>query len=507
MNNKIKPYFTSATLDTYSKLQTYDFHEFNGRKYQAVGAQFNEKIFENMRFKNGKYNQCYFNNCIFRSAGLAGTHFLSCQLFNFEIIDCNMQFCDFSQNSILEGISESSLIRSSNMSQSMFQNLIIRNVNFKSTTISQARFINISFENVVWESCTLQDNIFDNVIMEDISLIGCNLEYSDFRNVTFTNTKLPFHQIPYAFGLLNCLKNFPDDILIGSVSSDYEPIKPADYIGLLPDLFTYYLNMNEYFPAINIALFNEDTERVNELIETALCYYIESNDFRNLKGVCKLIANYSEYDTHFMTQLYFRIIKYYNQISVSDYERYQYAIHINEIKKILTDFSDVMPKAQLYLKTNITSNDTEKLGFFLKVIEQCLVDQNIPNEYYSVEVRHNSSPLSFWITISQQNPQVMIDAISVLMSVITENPSFLQEAFNIAVGVSTIGSFVMQIAQAFKEKKKATTSISSDVAASKIQYIKQKSTLLKEKQISVNITLSFFNFSYATKKKLNEQKS
>ena len=84
-----------------------------------------------------------------------------------------------------------------------------------------------------------------------------------------------------------------------------------------------------------------------------------------------------------------------------------------------------MPKAQLYLKTNITSNDTEKLGFFLKVIEQCLVDQNIPNEYYSVEVRHNSSPLSFWITISQQNPQVMIDAISVLMSVITENPSFL----------------------------------------------------------------------------------
>ena len=36
MNNKIKPYSTSTTLDTYSKLQTYDFHEFNGRKYQAV---------------------------------------------------------------------------------------------------------------------------------------------------------------------------------------------------------------------------------------------------------------------------------------------------------------------------------------------------------------------------------------------------------------------------------------------------------------------------------------
>lgn len=507
MDNNIKPYSTSNTPDLYSKLQTYDFNEFNGRKHQAVGVQFNSKNFKDIRFKNAKYDQCYFNKCNFCQAGLAGTHFLACQLHDFEISDCNMQFCDFSQNSTLEGKTKNASIQSSNMSQSMFHNSIIKNVYFKSTTISQARFINTSFENVNWESCTLQDTIFDNVTMENISLIGCNLEYSDFRNVTFINAKLPFHQVPYAFGLLNCLKHFPNDILIGSKSSDYAPIKPTEYIGLLSDLFTYYLNMNEYFPAINIALFKEDYVRVNELIEVALRFYIESNDFRNLKGICKLIASYLDSDKHYMTQLYFKIVEYYNLISVTEYERYQYTIHMNEIKKILTDFSEVLPKVQLYLKTNITSNDTEKLGVFLKLIEQCLVDQNISDEYYSVEIRHNSAPLSFWVTISQQNPQVIIDAISVLMSVITADPSYLQEAINIGAGISTIGAFVMQIGQAFKENKKATTSMCPDVAAKEIQYIEQKNKILKEKEISIKITLPFFNFTYFSKKKINGRKS
>lgn len=499
MNNDITLY-KQATPDKYFKLQAYDYTEFNGRKYQALKIHFNSENYEFLRFKSGKYEQCLFNNCTFKSVGLSGTHFMSCQLNGFEIIDSNLQFCDFSQNCKLNSTNKVSLIYSSNLSQSMFLDSEVENVNFKSTTISQARFINTSFRDVTWKSCTLQDNVFDNVNMENISLVGCNLEYSDFRNMKFKNAKLPLHQLPYTFGLLECLKDYPEEILISAVSSRCEPIKPEEYFLLLPDLFSYYIDMNEYFPAINIALFCKEYEQANNLIDVGIKYYIRENDFRKIKGMCKLIANHPFYDKHFMTHLYFSLVDYYNLISVSEYEKYQYSLHIDNIKKILTDFDATMPVAQLYLKTNITSADTEKLGVFYQLIEQCLGDYGISTEDYSVELRHNSNPLSFWITLAQHNQRTIITAMGIIMSIVTGDPAFLQNAINVIGSIATIGSFALQIAQAFKSETKTATTDCSGVAANDIQYIKKKKEVLENKHISIEISLPFFNFSYQNEK-------
>lgn len=504
MNNEIT-FYKQDIPSKYSKLQDYDYSEFNGRKYQALKVYFDSEKFEFLRFKSGKYNQCIFEKCLFNAAGLSGTHFLTCQLNDFEIIDSNMQFCDFSQNCKLVGNTKTSLIYSSNLSQSMFHDSEIRNVNFKSTTISQARFINTSFQNVIWESCTLQDNMFNNVNMENISLVGCNLEYSDFKNIKFKNVKLPLHQLPYAFGLLNCLESFPEEILIAAVSSEHEAIKPEEYIRLLPDLFSYYKDMDEFFPAINIALFCNDYEQANNLIDAGIKYYIRENDFRKIKGVCKLIADHSFYDKHFMTQLYFNLVEYYNLISVSEYEKYQYSLHINDIKKILTDFDETMPMAQLYLKTDITSVDTEKLGAFYQLIEECLGDHGISTKDYSVEIRHNSDPLSFWITLTQQDPQNIINAIGIIMSIITANPLFLQNAISVIANMATIGSFALQIAQAVKNKTKVSASDYPEVTEQNIQYIKAKHQVLENKKISIEVTLPFFNFSYQNEKLCENQ--
>lgn len=500
MNSDITLY-KQGISDKYSKLQAYDYPEFNGRKYQAIKARFDSEKFEFLRFKSGKYEECSFDNCTFKVAGLSGTHFLKCKLNNFEILDSNMQFCDFSQNCILDGSDKTSLIYSSNLSQSMFHDSEVKNVVFKSSTISQARFINTSFHNVTWEACTLQDNVFDNVYMENISLVGCNLEYSDFKNVILKNVKLPLHQLPYAFGLLKCLESYPEEILIDAVSSNCKAIKPEEYIDLLPELFSYYKDMNEYFPAINIALFRKEYEQANSLIDIGIKYYIRENDFRKIKGMCKLIAGHPFYDKHFMTQLYFKLVDYYNLISVSEYEKYQYSLHINDIKKILTDFDNTMPMAQLYLKTDITSADTKKLGVFFQLIEQCLGDYGISTEEYSVEIRHNSDPLSFWITLTQQDPQSIIKGIGSIMSIVTANPIFLQNALSVIANLATIGSFALQIAQTFESKQKVTTSSDCpDVEDRDIENIKQKSQVVKNHKISINIALPFFNFSYQSEK-------
>lgn len=505
MGNRIALY-RQEVPDKYSKLQEYDSTEFDGKRYQAIKSLFNSENFECLRFKSGRYEQCIFDNCTFKNAGLSGTHFLSCHLKNFKILGSNMQFCDFSENCTLEGTNKTSLIYSSNLSQSMFCNAELRNVRFENTTISQARFINTSFSNVDWDFCTLQDNVFDDINMEKISLVGCNLEYSDFRSIKLKEVILPLHQIPYAFGLLQSLLDYPDEILITAVSSQCEPITPEKYISLLPELLSYYIDMNEYFPAINIALFREEYERATDLIDTGIQYYISMNDFRKIKGMCKLIAAHPFYDKHFMTQLYFRLVEYYNSFSISEYDKYQYSLHINDIKKILTDFDDTMPVAQLYLKTNITSADTENLGVFYQLIEQCLGDYTISTEEYFVEIRHNSSPLSFWITLTQQNPQTVVNAIGMFMSVVTGNPAFLQAAISIIGDAATIGSFALQITQAFKTKTKATELHCPDVTVQNIQYIQKKNQILKNRQISIEISLPFFNFSYQNEK-LHERQS
>lgn len=207
-----------------------------------------------------------------------------------------------------------------------------------------------------------------------------------------------------------------------------------------------------------------------------------------------------------MTTLYFDIIKYYNTINVSEYEKYQYSLHINDIKKILTAFDNGKPAAQLYLKTNITSLDTEKLGLFYMLIEQCLGDYKISNEEYSVEIRHNSDPLSFWLTITNQDPQTIINATAIIAAVITANPTFLQTAINVIAQVATIGSFVAQISEINKSKKKTATSEYPDVAEKDVKYVYEKSEVLKNQEISIQISLPFFNFSYR-KEKLHESQS
>lgn len=494
LSNQVSP-------DKYSKLQKYDLYEFDRKKDQAIKAHFFSKNFEITRFKSGKYDECTFDNCTFNMVGLSGTHFLSCELNDCDFNDSNMQFCEFSQNSKLRGIDTTANIRNSNLSQSMFCKCELEKVRFKSTTISQARFINTSFQDVYWESCTLQDNMFDNIVMQEVSLVGCNLEYSNFKNVTFKEkVTLPFHQIPYAFGLLEYLKYYPDTIQIGSISLGENSISTKEYIDLLPDLFSYYLDMDEYFPAINIALFNQDYDQVNSLIEIGIQCYIHSNDFRKIKGICKLIADNPFYDQHYMTQLYFKLVKYYNKISVTEYEKYQYSLHINDIKKILTEFDDTAPIAQLYLKTDITSADTDKLGVFCQFIEQCLGDYGISNENYFLEIRHNSLPISIWITLTQNAPEIILRAIGIIMSAIMANPEFLQTALDVIGNMATIGSFAMQIEDVIKGRKKAAKPVSKQMEPQDIQYIKSKNQVLKNQKISIDIALPFFNFSYQNEK-------
>ena len=501
MKKDITPYF-QPTPEKYLNLQKYDYTEFSGKKHQAIDASFNNENYKNIRFKNGQYKECKFNNCDFNAAGLSGTSFISCTLKDFTIFDSNLQFCEFSKKCTLEGVHKKSLINSSNLSQSVFYDSEIKNILIKSTTISQAHFKNDILNNVTWESCTLQDNLFDNITMKDVSLVGCNLEYSEFRNMEMKNVKLPLHQIPYTFGLLNCLKTFPEDILIDAINSNSKALTPKEYIQLLPDLLRYYIDMTEYFPAINILLFNEDFEEASSVIDTSMLYYISTNNFRKIKGMCKLISENPYYDRHYKTQLYFKLVEYYNTIDISEYNQYQYALHIDDIKKLLTDFNNTMPIAHFYLKTNITSDNTNNLAIFYQTIEECMKEYGISTEEYIIEIRHNSATLSFWIKLINANKKQIICAIGMLKAIITGDPAYLINAISTISNIVTISSFALQV---YKNLNTKENTLQLDTINIPNEKIKEKNKLLKNSKINVEITLPFFNFSYHSEKQYEHQ--
>ena len=84
MNKEITP-CPKTEISAFSKLQEYDYAEFNSQKNQAIKAHFISQKFQFMRFKSARYEKCYFENCTFNAVGLSGAHFLSCDLNNFEI--------------------------------------------------------------------------------------------------------------------------------------------------------------------------------------------------------------------------------------------------------------------------------------------------------------------------------------------------------------------------------------------------------------------------------------
>lgn len=480
----------------YSKLQKYDFLEFSGKKYQAINTKFTQN-FENQRFRNAHFLNCEFSGCNFNSTGLAEAHFNNCLLKDCNISNSNLQYCDFSMKSKLCGSKDDSVIYSCNLSHSMFSDMTLQNIHFNSVTISQACFINSKLHSVNFEASTLQDNLFRDIEMDGVSLAGCNIEYSEFRNVTMKNVILPFHQIVYAYGLLDCLSLENESISVASVSSGMK-VSAKEYLNLLPELLNYYNEMNEYFPEINILLFLKKYDLANEKINAAIKDYIRFNDFRKIKGICKLIADHDYFDKHYMAQLYFKLVEYYNRIHMSEYEQYQYSLNINEIKNILTGVQKNIPSAHLVLKTNISADQITQLGELHYIVEQCMTENGLSTDDYTIEIRHNSDPLSIWLIISNINVHALIGAVGMLLSALTGNFQYIESSLSVLANVCTIGAFLMQILD--KKNAKNESIIHNTCPTDVADSVRKKNDKIKKLSIDIQVSSVHFNFKYESQK-------
>lgn len=254
MDNHFEPTVANMNLsEAVQILQRYDNTEFSKDPYKGCGCLV-PTDFTGVRVKNGEYIDCVFNGNEFQYTGAAGTRFWKCEFISCHINDSNMQFCDFSNSIFRDNTEETHLIHGTNFNQSCFYNSTLQNVCVKNASICQSQFSGTQIINSRFQHATLQDNIFQDVDITHSSFVGCNLEYSDFINVKITNSILPFHQIPYIYGGLQCISEPQNTVKVSSSMENAEILSSDDYIKLLPVFIKYYEDEREYFPLANIAL-------------------------------------------------------------------------------------------------------------------------------------------------------------------------------------------------------------------------------------------------------------
>ncbi|MEY8428846.1 pentapeptide repeat-containing protein [Lachnospiraceae bacterium 46-15] len=479
-------------------LKKYDDTEFLERQYIGYGIQNIPDDFTGQRIKNGDYKECCFNGNSFKYAGASGTRFRVCTLNDCIIQGTNMQFCDFSNSCIQSDKHTEAMIDASNLNQSSFYNTELRGLHIENSSISQSQFLKTKIYNCNFTHTTLQDNNFRDAMIQNSSFIGCNMEFSILHNTILKNVILPFHQIAYIFNGLQSILLPENNVKITSSMKNAPVLSVEEYLKLLPIFSQYYLEEREYFPLANIALFQKEQNLAKKYIYEGLKEYIRQRDFRKLKSLCRLAVIQGDFDRHFLSELYFRIVHYFMSIELTIGEQYQFNLHIDEIKNILFDSTE-KSHIVLALKTDLTIEKSEEFICLISMLEDCLQYNEISDKDYSFEIKHNSPTFSIWIMAASIDQNQLILFVSTLYSIITGNVDWFFSALAVTADVITLGTFIKQLMANTNVLPPDSSVEAKDNKAT--SYISEKHKMLQERNIKLDLSIGNLHLNYESKKK------
>ncbi len=489
---------TNTPINARELLQKYDSMEFLELQYTGYKLENVPDDFTGQRIKNGDYEECRFNGNSFKYVGAAGTRFRACTFTDCVIQGANMQFCDFSNSRIQNNKNARAMLDASNLNQSCFYNTELHDLLVENSSISQSQFFQTKIYSCEFTHTTLQDNIFRDAVIQNSSFIGCNMEFSVFHNISLKNVTLPFHQIAYIFNGLQTITTQDNDVKITSSMEDAPILSAEEYIKLLPIFSDYYFAEREYFPLANIALFEKKQTLAQDYIYEGLKEYIQQRDFRKLKSLCRLAVLQGDFERHFLSELYFRIVHYFMSVELTASEQYQFNLHIDEIKNILftnTEKSHIV----LALKTNLTLEDATEFAELISILESCLEYNQIPDSEYSFEIKHNSPTYSIWIMAASIDPNQLALFIGALQAIITGNMDSFFSAMAVAADILTIGAFVKELIKNNNfVSEKFPARIRNKNAES---FILGKHKILQEKNIKLDLSLGNLHLNYEARKK------
>ena len=442
-----------------------------------------DKDYSYLSLKRSKLVKCWCMNAMFNSAILTGSDFQHTTFSNCEFLNASFDFCLF-YGCELTSNDSSKAISGANFSNTNIVNSRLVNILFDRSTIT-----NTLFEHTIIDHCSIKYSSFENSTFNDcyfsnMELRNLNIEFVEFKNCKFEKVILPFAQIPYTFGLLDCIKRFKDSVWISS-KNENQTMTIEEYIGILPQLVPYYIHEQEYFPATNIYIFFKEYDKAFDSLMCGIKKACMEKDFRMLKYFCKLAITSGWCDRNKIKKLFDFISEIKNFEPMTEYAQHNYYLHLGDLRKILFFGAETMPTLHFHLQTNISPGEEDKLIALVKCIDNIINASEDDKVIHSIEM-HHESPYDLLI---------LAVGLAVILKAIAE-------------GIHSLCSPVKDLQEIRKNQQQITLNQQEIVMnKEKIRKMKEVAEEAKETMCINNITMQgqFYFTNYESPKLVNRR--
>lgn len=399
-----------AQIELKKHVKNKDFYRIDQYKIN-FGTQIS-KNYSNLNQRRSFYSDCYFTKSNFTNTGFTGSIFSNCNFTNNLLKRTVFDSCNFRQCNFEYSINGNNTLEGTDFNNAVFVECTFEGITFDAGMASNAIFQSVSFKECVflgmlWEAATFEDVYFDNCQMK-----GLNFEQCVFDNIHMNNTRLLFPTIPYIINGIKYLMQTDDNVQISSANSSSGLIKKEEYLKLLPILEKFYYGTKNYFPLANIYVAQNKYQDAYNAIINGVRVAMQLRSFRSLRSFCILLKTIPVLEPKHFNFVYECI---QNEIGCQFFSSTDYYIlsrYLGEVRQLLVNGKDGTVVG-ITIKTNIESNECDKLGILISVINS-IIDYSSTNANNYIELRHYS-PYEIFCQITA-NPECIFYIIGIIYS-------------------------------------------------------------------------------------------
>ena len=425
------------------------------------------------------FDECIWGGCDWTNLSGNGCHFSICDFFSSKIHDAALQHTLF-DNAVFHNCD----IRGSNFAYSFFI----------WSTLNRSPIIKCAFTGAIFNHVTLQDCeiaysnfelcTFQNSIFRNIDLRNLALKYTFFHNVHMENVSLPFMQMPYTFGGMKYIFSTKDSIEIASMNGPN--ISVSEYRKMLPKMIIFFTGHKDYFPLANCYLANGRRDLAEQANEAGMVNSAAVHDFRKLYFFCIQAAQELDISRERRMQLYNRIHEIILSDRLNRAEYYEFRHYFPMIKQLMFDNPYNHPTLAISLHTNIAADDFDKLGLFMRTLDEVAENCGVQLDSKHIEIRHNSPNILDWFPVGDidQLLHLLHNTWEVIYPVLS---TALQDTANVATLITGVYSIHRASASKHPERLKPKLPL-SNLAMDSPKSRKTKDTVkqeLSDEQIEV----------------------
>ncbi len=462
MNYPIKKGYSMASNGFQDKskqieetIYSYIVRDYNSRG--SLGSARGQKMPTDLKSSiiyESSFEKCTWDKCDLTYVSGNGCHFTSCDFFACKIIDAAFQHALFDSDVFYKNT-----FTGSNLAYSTFEWTIV-----KEAHIEGCAFTGAFIDHSIFQDCTISHSNFElckfqNTIFKNVDLSNLTLKYVFFENVKMKDVKLPFMQIPYTFGGMQCIFCQKGNIKLVTTNPNKLTLSVKEYKKMLPKLIRFFEDRGDYFPLANCYFSNNQFELAKKANKTGIITSTVTHDFRKLYFFCIQASQEIKISKKERGEIYNEINKMVQFDSLTSAEYREFRHYFPLIKKLMFDNPYNNPTLLISFHTNIAADDFQNLSLLMKSLDTIAENCSVKLDSKHVEIRHNSPNILDWLPIGElpELLKLLKSSFETLEPILSESlPAMLANAANIVAIIGFVNSLK-------KEKKNTEIKIAEPI--------------------------------------------